>query len=141
MSYDPNNPFAKILRKEIPCIPLYEDDATLAIMDIMPQADGHVLVLTKEPAATLPEMSPEGAARCIRTVHALLPAICRAVGVESVVVSQFNGAAAGQSVPHVHFHIIPRAPGVALRRHAAQPENPQTLADLAVRIRAELDRG
>ncbi|MBL8481491.1 MAG: HIT domain-containing protein [Rhodocyclaceae bacterium] len=141
MSYDPNNPFAKVLRKELPSIPLFEDDATLAIMDIMPQADGHVLVLTKEPAATLADMSAEGAARCMRTVHALLPAICRAVGAEAAVVSQFNGAAAGQSVPHVHFHIIPRSPGVALRRHASQRENPQTLAELAARIRAELDRG
>ncbi|HEX7043420.1 MAG TPA: HIT family protein [Burkholderiales bacterium] len=139
MSYDPQNPFAKILRGELPCVKVYEDAQTLCIMDIMPQADGHALVLTKEPAATLLELSPEGAAACIQTAQRIARAIQKGLDAPGVLVSQFNGAAAGQTVPHVHFHVIPRWPDRPLRMHARHTERPEVLREVAQKIVAALD--
>ncbi len=138
MSYDPNNIFAKILRGEAPCVKIYEDDHTLAMMDIMPQSDGHTLVLTKEPAATLFDMTPEGAAACIRTAQKVARAVRDVVRPEGVVVSQFNGAAAGQTVFHVHFHIVPRTAGEKLRGHGRDMVDPASLQPLADKLRAAL---
>lgn len=138
MSYDPNNIFACILRGEAPCVKVYEDDATLAIMDAMPQADGHVLVLPKEAAVTLLDASDEAARRCIVTVRKVAAAVQLATGAAGLTVGQFNGAAAGQTVPHLHFHIVPREPGVALRKHAGQMADPALLQAMAERITAQL---
>lgn len=138
MEYDPNNPFARILRGELPCVKVYEDEATLAIMDIMPQAPGHVLVLPKEPAVELFGLSDDSAAACIRTTKRVATAVKAAMGVPGIMVAQFNGSAAGQTVPHVHFHIVPREQAAALRPHAAAQADIEQLREIAARIVAAL---
>jgi histidine triad (HIT) family protein len=135
MPYDPQNVFARILRGELPCIRLFEDECTLAFMDLMPQTEGHALVITREPAETLLDLSPEGAAACIRTTQRVAAAVKRAFDVPGILVTQVNGAAAGQTVPHVHFHIIPRRPGEPLLMHAAVKGDPEQLRQQAERIR------
>lgn len=135
MPYDPHNAFAKILTGELPCVPVYEDEHTLAFMDIMPQADGHVLVIPKEPASMIFGLSEDAAVACIKTARRIAIAVKRAVGAEGIVIAQLNGEAAGQTVPHVHFHVIPRHHGTAQRPHAAIRADPvklQQLADLIV---------
>jgi len=138
MSYDPNNIFAKILRNEASSIKLYEDEHTYVMLDIMPQQDGHTLVLTKEPAATLFDLSPEGAAACIKTVKKVAHAIQAALEPDGISIGQFNGEAAGQTVFHVHFHIVPRNNGQTLRGHAREMGDPEQLEKIAEKIRAEL---
>jgi histidine triad (HIT) family protein len=108
MSYDNTNPFARILRGELPCVKVAEDDATLAIMDLMPQADGHVLVIPKEPAETLDQLSDDSAAAIGRVLPRLSRAVLAATGARHFNVLQNNGAPAHQAVFHVHFHIIPK---------------------------------
>lgn len=138
MEYDPGNPFARILRGELPCVKVYEDEATLAIMDIMPQAPGHVLVLPKEPAVQLFGLSDDSAAACIRTTKKVAAAVKAAMGAPGIMVAQFNGSAAGQTVPHVHFHIVPREGAAALRPHASAPADTGQLREIAARIVAAL---
>lgn len=138
MAYDSNNIFAKILRGEAPCVKVYEDERTLAFMDLMPQADGHLLVIPKEPAETLLDVSEEGAAACIRVTRRMALAVKKALGVEGIHIAQLNGAAAGQTVPHCHFHVIPHEKGVVLRMHAAEPVSRESLEAMAERIRAHL---
>ena len=138
MAYDVNNIFARILRGEAPCVRICESDTTLAIMDVMPQADGHVLVLPKEAAIEIYELSPEASAACIRTVQQVAAAIRRALAPDGLLVAQFNGAAAGQTVPHVHFHLIPRWAGHELRPHAREMAATEKLEELAGRIRGAL---
>lgn len=138
MSYDPNNIFAKILRNEAPSIKLYEDEHTYVMMDIMPQSEGHTLVLTKEPAATLFELSPEGAAACIRTAKKVAEAVHKCLQPDGVVVAQYNGAAAGQTVYHVHFHIIPRMAGQSLKAHSREIADMAHLEQIAAKIRSAL---
>jgi len=138
MAYDTNNPFARILRGELPSIQLAEDDGALAIMDIMPQADGHVLVIPKAPAEQIFEL-PDGAlVAAIRMTQRLAVAVRKALEPDGVFVGQFNGAAAGQTVPHVHFHIIPRWKGSELRLHAREQADPDKLRSIAQRIRQQL---
>lgn len=139
MEYDSQNPFARILRGELPCVKVYEDAATLAIMDIMPQAPGHVLVLPKEAAVELFGLSDEAAAACIRTTRKVAAAVKSAMGAPGIMVAQFNGSAAGQTVPHVHFHIVPREQAAALKPHAAVPADTGELREIAARIVAALD--
>jgi histidine triad (HIT) family protein len=138
MSYDNNNPFAKILRGELPCVKIAEDDATCAIMDLMPQADGHVLVLPKEAAAEIYDLSAESAAACIRMTQRVAIAVRDALQPDGLFIGQFNGRAAGQTVAHVHFHVIPRWEGAALRMHARDIADAATLEALARRIRERL---
>ena len=138
MAYDDHNVFARILRGELPCMRLYEDEATLAFLDIMPQTEGHTLVLPKEPAETLLDLSPAAAAATIHTIQKLARAVQAAVGAEGLLISQFNGAAAGQTVPHVHFHILPRWEGVQLKAHGRERADPAQLERLAQRIIAAL---
>ncbi len=138
MAYDPQNVFARILRNELPCVRLFEDEHTLAFMDLMPQSEGHSLVITREAAETLFELSPEGAAACIRTTQRVAAAVKRAFDPPGIMIMQVNGAAAGQTVPHVHFHIIPRRPGEELLRHAAVRADPERLREHAERIRCWL---
>lgn len=107
MSYDPENIFAKILRGELPCHKVYEDEYTLAIMDIMPQALGHTLVIPKEPARTLFDLSDTATTHLINVVQRVGAAVKLAIEAEGIVVMQLNGIAAGQTVDHVHFHVIP----------------------------------
>ncbi|MBX3685285.1 MAG: HIT family protein [Rhodocyclaceae bacterium] len=138
MAYDPQNVFAKILRSELPCIKLYEDADTFAMMDIMPQSDGHLLVLTREPAETVFDMSEAALQRCILITRKLAAAAVSALGADGALISQFNGAAAGQTVPHVHFHVIPRFAGVAMKSHGREREDMARLEEIARRIIAAL---
>lgn len=137
MNYDDQNIFAKILRGEIPCTKVYEDAKTLAFMDIMPQADGHTLVIPKEPAITLMDLSPESAAYTINIVQKVAKAIQTALGAEGIVLMQLNGSKAGQTVPHIHFHLIPSSIH-ELGKHAAQMGDMDKIKQLAEKIRAEL---
>ncbi len=139
MAYDANNVFARILRGEIPAHRVYEDEHTLAIMDVMPQADGHTLVIPKAPAADLFEASPESLAATIATTQRVARAVRKAFTAPGVMIAQLNGAAAGQSVFHLHFHVIPRHSGAEMRLHARDMADPTTLAAHAARIRAVLE--
>ena len=138
MEYDPNNPFARILRGELPCVKIYEDDATLAIMDIMPQAEGHTLVVPKAAAEDIFTTPPDSVAAPIRTAQKVARAIKMAFSPPGVMIAQLNGPAAGQSVFHLHFHVIPRYTGKDLGIHAADPVDSAVLAAHAARIRAAL---
>ena len=137
-AYDRDNIFAKVLRGEIPCHKLYEDDDTLAFLDIMPRTDGHALVITKEPAPDLFGISPEGLAKLMGVVQKLAPKIKNAVGADGVLIQQFNGAAAGQTVFHLHVHIIPRKEGVSMGREGAKMADPDALAATAEKIREQI---
>lgn len=138
MAYDTNNIFAKILRGEIPAVKVYEDDHVLAFLDVMPQAEGHTLVIPKEEAQNIFELSPEGAAHVIRTVQKVAAAVKKATGAPGIMLAQLNGEAAGQSVFHIHFHIIPRYNGVDLQFHARNMAAPDELKAVAEKIRAAL---
>lgn len=137
-AYDRDNIFAKVLRGKIPCHKLYEDDDTLAFLDIMPRTDGHALVIAKEPAPDLFGISPEGLAKIMAVVQKLAPKIKEAVGADGVLIQQFNGAAAGQTVFHLHFHIIPRKEGVSMGPEGAKMADPGALAATAERIREQI---
>jgi histidine triad (HIT) family protein len=139
MAYDTNNIFAKILRGEVPSVKVYEDDKTLAFMDVMPQADGHTLVIPKEAAESIFELSPEGAAAMVKTTQKVAKAVKKGLDAPGIMIFQLNGKAAGQSVAHVHFHIVPRSKGVDLKLHARGMENPDTLKGFAEKIKAALE--
>jgi len=137
MTYDDQNIFARILRGELPAIKVYEDDQVLAFMDIMPQADGHTLVIPKTPAITLLDLDPEIAAYTIQVVQKIAKAIEKGLGVDGIVLMQLSGAAAGQTVPHVHFHLVPTSLH-NLGKHAAQMGDQEKIKQLAEKIRAAL---
>lgn len=138
MAYDSNNIFARIVRGEIPCHKVYEDEETLAFMDIMPQAEGHALVIPKRAAEDIFTTPPESVAAAARTAQKVARAIKKAFSPPGVMIAQLNGPAAGQSVFHLHFHVIPRYHGKDLGIHAAEPADPAVLAAHAARIRAAL---
>lgn len=115
MSYDNNNIFAKIIRNEIPAERIYEDDDTLVIMDIMPRADGHALVIPKTPARNMLDATPEQLASCLNSVQKIGKAMMKAFDADGITIQQFNEAAAGQEVFHLHYHVLPRKTGVSLR--------------------------
>ena len=137
MSYDNNNIFAKILRGEIPCTKVYEDADTLAFMDIMPRADGHVLVIPKTPARNTLDATPAQLAACLATVQRVSHAMMSALGAQGITLQQFKEAAGGQEVFHLHFHVLPRHEGVKLRQPGTM-EKPQVLQAIADRIREGL---
>ncbi len=137
MAYDDQNIFAKILRGELPAIKVYEDDQVLAFMDIMPQADGHTLVIPKTPAVTLLDLPPEAAAYTIQIVQKIAKAMEKALNLEGMVLMQLSGAAAGQTVPHVHFHLIPTNVH-QLGRHAVELGDQEKIKELAEKIKAAL---
>ncbi len=138
MSYDSNNIFAKIVRGELPSHKVYEDDETLAFMDIMPRADGHTLVIPKSPARNVMDASPEQLTACMRTVQRIAKAHIKAFDAQGVTVGQFNEPAGGQVVFHLHFHVIPRWDGVALGPHTGEKEETNVLAANAEKLRAAL---
>lgn len=138
MAYDTNNIFAKILRGEIPSVKVYEDDKTLAFMDVMPQAEGHTLVIPKENAENIFDLSAEGAAALIKTTQKVAKAVKKGLGVPGLMLAQLNGRDAGQSVFHAHFHIIPRSGGIDLKLHAREMANPDKLKAAAEKIKAAL---
>jgi histidine triad (HIT) family protein len=137
-AYDDSNIFAKILRGELPSQKLYEDDAAIAIMDVMPTADGHTLVIPKAPARNMLDADPDSLKRVVVTVQKLAKAVKAAFQADGVAVYQFNEAASGQSVFHLHFHIVPRFEGVAVKPHGSKMEDPAVLAANADKIRAAL---
>ena len=140
MAYDTNNIFAKILRGEIPAVSVYEDDATLAFMDVMPQAPGHTLVIPKSPAENLFDLDIDVGKNVLRTTQLVARAVKIALNADGIMLSQFNGPAAGQTVFHFHMHIVPRFENVPLRRHTGDMENPEVLEEQAKQIRAALSK-
>ncbi len=139
MSYDPNNIFAKILRGEIPSHKVYEDGDTIAFMDVMPQGPGHVLVVPKAQSRNLLDADPAVLARLAPVVQKIARAAKAAFAADGVIIVQFNEAASGQSVFHLHVHVIPRFEGVALKPHSGTMEKPEVLAANAEKLRAALD--
>ncbi|MDM9643978.1 HIT family protein [Rhizobium sp. S163] len=137
-AYDTNNIFAKILRGEIPSVKVYEDEHTLAFMDVMPQAPGHVLVVPKAASRNLLDADPAALAKTIPVVQTIANAVKDAFDADGVFVCQFNEPAAGQTVFHLHFHVIPRHDGIALKPHSGQMEDGAVLAANAEKIKAEL---
>lgn len=107
-SYDPDNIFAKILRGDLPCHKVYEDDDTFAFMDIMPRSPGHVLVIPKTPCRNMMDASPAQIAAVMATVQKISLAMLNAYGADGITLQQFNEPAGGQEVYHLHFHILPR---------------------------------
>ena len=138
--YDPDNIFAKMLRGEAPCVKVFEDDVALAFMDIFPQAEGHTLVIPKDvQARNLLEMPKDKLGPYMKRVQKVTKAVEKALKPDGIVVTQFNGAPAGQTVYHLHFHIIPRREGEPVGRHAGgAPADQETLQGLAERISAYL---
>jgi histidine triad (HIT) family protein len=137
-SYDDTNIFARILRGEIPSHRVYEDDDAIAFMDVMPQGPGHLLVLPKAPSRNLLDASPEALSRLIPVVQKLARAARAAFGADGVTIQQFNEPAGGQTVFHLHFHVIPRFDGEPLHPHSGTMEQPEILAENAERVRAAL---
>ncbi|MGV0885316.1 HIT family protein [Acinetobacter venetianus] len=137
MAYDDQNIFARILRGELPAIKIYEDDQVLAFMDIMPQADGHALVIPKTPAISLLDLPADAAAYTIQIVQKIAKAIETGLDAKGIVLMQLSGTAAGQTVPHVHFHLIPSSVH-ELGRHAAQMGDQEKIKVLAKKIKAAL---
>ena len=139
MTYDPGNIFARILRGEVPAHKVYEDTQTLAFMDVMPQSEGHTLVIPKWAAEDLFDLPPDSLAATILTTRRVARAVKKAFDAPGIMIAQLNGRGAGQSVFHIHFHIVPRYEGIDLRFHARDMADPQLLAGHAARIRAALD--
>ncbi len=138
MAYDPNNIFAKIIRGEAPCFKVYEDNSTIAFLDIMPQAEGHTLVIPKEHAETIFDLSRDGAAALISTTQKVAGAVKQITKSPGILLAQLNGAAAGQTVSHIHFHVIPRSSGIDLNLHARDKADFEKLKSLAAKIAAAL---
>ena len=137
MSYDSDNIFAKILRGELPCHKLYEDDATFVFLDIMPRADGHCLVIPKTPCRNVLDATPEQLAAVMVTTQKMARAVMAAFDAPGVTLQQFNEAAGGQEVFHLHVHVLPRQEGDRLRP-PGQMADQEVLAAQAEKIRAAL---
>jgi histidine triad (HIT) family protein len=137
-AYDDNNIFAKILRGEIPCVKVYEDDHTLAFMDVMPQAPGHLLVIPKTGSRNILDADPDVLAKTIPVVQKLAVAAKEAFDADGIYVAQFNEPAAGQTVFHLHFHIIPRNDGEPLKPHSGAMADVEMLKAHAEKIKQAL---
>lgn len=138
-AYDDANIFARILRGEIPCVKVFEDDVALAFMDVMPQTDGHTLVIHKTAKArNILDIAPEDLSALVLRVQKVARAVKAAFDAEGLTVLQYNEAAGGQSVFHLHFHILPRFDGVALRPHAGGMADQTLLKEHAAKIAAHL---
>lgn len=137
-AYDPNNIFAKILRGELPCYKIYEDDRSFAFLDIMPRAPGHTLVLPKSPARNLLDVDADDLAHVHKVAQKIARAGMVAFGADGVTIQQFNESAGGQVVFHLHVHVIPRKEGVAMKPPASEKEKPEALAAHAQQLVAAL---
>ena len=137
-SYDPQNIFAKILRGELPCHKVYEDDKVLAFLDIMPRAPGHTLVLPKAPARNLLDVEPADLAAVSQVAQKIAKASMTAFSADGITIQQFNEGAGGQVVFHLHIHVIPRTAGVAMKPPASEKEKPEVLALHAQKLAAAL---
>ena len=138
MAYDTSNVFARILRGEIPAHKVCEDERTLAFMDVMPQADGHTLVIPKHAAENLFDLPADDLAATIRTTQRVARAVRKAFDAPGIMIAQLNGPAAGQSVFHVHFHIVPRWEGVPMAPHGKVMVEAARLEPIAAKIRSAL---
>ncbi len=138
MPYDPNNVFAKILRGELPCHKVYEDDRALAFLDIMPRAPGHTLVLPKKPARNLLDVDPDELAHIMKVAQKIAVAATRVFDADGVTLHQFSEPAGGQIVYHLHVHVIPRKDNIALKPPASFKEDNSVLADQAAKLAAAL---
>lgn len=137
-NYDPANIFAKILRGELPCHKVYEDDQVLAFLDIMPRAPGHTLVLPKAPARNLLDVAPDDLAAVVKVAQKVAKACMSVFGADGITVQQFNEGAGGQVVFHLHFHVVPRKAGIPMKPAASEKEKPEVLADYALKLSAAL---
>lgn len=136
--YDKNNIFAKILRGEIPSHKVYEDDGVLVFMDVMPQGTGHTLVVPKAVSRNLLDADPAALSGVMPIVQRVARAAVAAFKADGVTIMQFNEPSAGQTVFHLHFHVIPRFDGVSLMPHSGTMEKPEVLAANAEKLRTAL---
>ena len=138
-SYDPNNIFAKILRGELPCYKVYEDDKVLAFLDIMPRSPGHTLVLPKAPARNILDVGGEDLAHVMTAAQRVAKAAMKAFSADGITIQQFNEGAGGQVVFHLHVHVIPRKVGVTMKPPASEKEKPDVLAEHAKKLAAAIE--
>ena len=137
-TYDPSNIFAKILRGELPCHKVYEDDKVLAFLDIMPRAPGHTLVLPKAAARNILDVQPADLAAVTLVGQRIAQAAMAVCGADGVTLQQFNEGAGGQVMFHLHLHVIPRKAGIPMKPPASEKEKPEVLADQALKLAAAL---
>jgi histidine triad (HIT) family protein len=137
--YDETNIFAKILRGELPCHKIFEDEVALSFMDIMPRADGHVLVLPKAPSRNLLDADPENLGKLIARVQKIARGVKSALAADGITVLQYNESAGGQIIFHLHFHILPRWTGVELRPRTGAQGKPEVLEGFARKIAAAIE--
>ena len=137
-AYDPQNPFAKILRGEFPCYKVYQDDHALAFLDIMPRCPGHTLVIPKAPARNILDISAEDFAHVARVAQKIARAAMKAFRADGITIQQFNEPAGGQVVFHLHMHVMPRHNGAALLPPASRKEDGKVLEENAAKLIAAL---
>ena len=138
MTYDSSNIFAKILRGEIPCHKVYEDSDAICFMDVMPQGPGHALIVPKAPSRNMLDADPAVLAKLLPLIQKIAKASKAAFGADGITVMQFNEPAGGQTVFHLHYHVIPRFDGAPLKSHSGKMEDPAILAANAEKLRAAL---
>jgi histidine triad (HIT) family protein len=137
-AYDTNNIFAKILRGELPCYNVYEDDHVLAFLDIMPRSPGHTLVIPKAPARNILDITEEDYLHVSRATRKIARAAMATFEADGVTVQQHNEPASGQVVFHLHVHVMPRHDGIALLAPASRKEDPKLLEEHAAKLSAAL---
>ncbi|MCP3462437.1 MULTISPECIES: HIT domain-containing protein [unclassified Bradyrhizobium] len=137
-TYDDQNVFAKILRGEIPCLRIYENDRVLAFLDIMPRSPGHTLVVPKAPARGILDIAEDDLAEVARAAKRIAIAAMKAFGADGIIIQQFSEPASGQVVMHLHMHVMPVTAGVELLPPQTRQEDPAVLADHARRMIAAL---
>lgn len=137
-AYDPENIFAKIIKGALPAYKVYEDDKTIAFLDIMPRAPGHTLVIPKHPARNLLDVPAEELAHVMRVAQKIANAEMKAFGADGITLQQFSERAGGQVVFHLHVHVIPRKEGVALKPPASYHEKPEVLEEHAAKLKTAL---
>jgi histidine triad (HIT) family protein len=140
-NYDPNNIFAKILRGELPCYKVYENDKVLAFLDIMPRSPGHTLVLPKAPARNILDIGADDLSHVIMAAQKVAKAAIKAFSADGITIQQFNEGAGGQVVFHLHLHVIPRKAGVAMKPPASEKEKPDVLAENTKKLAAAIAAG
>ena len=133
-AYDPNNIFAKIIRGELPCHKVYEDERVLVFLDIMPRAPGHALVIPKSAARNILDVDTDDLAHVAKIAQKVARAGMTAFSADGATVQQFNENAGGQVVFHLHVHVIPRKEGIAMKPPASEKEKPEVLADQAKKL-------
>ncbi len=138
-TYDPENVFAKILKGEMPAHKVYEDEHTMAFMDIMPRVEGHTLVIPKNGSRNLLDIDDEDLCHLMRTVAKIARAVKKAFNADGILVQQFNEPAAGQVIFHTHFHVLPRREGEPLKPHTGEMADSDDLAAAAEKIRKALE--